>query len=77
MAEKDLLSGWGDVPLTADLMWKCPECGEKSPIEDWYETEVYCEMCGDHDARGCPKCDELYDHVWGEESLVNAQAATS
>ena len=44
---------------------ECPECKEWSKIEDWRETELYCELCGDHAAAVCPECDVAFDHVWG------------
>jgi len=67
----DVTDGWGCVPAAEE--WKCPECGETSPVEDWREIELGCGVCGTHDARQCPKCDEAYDHVWDDEILRDAQ----
>ncbi len=44
---------------------KCPECFVWSKIEDWEETSVGCELCGEHTAIRCPKCSECFDHVHG------------
>jgi len=67
---KDDKNGWQGVP--GGETWKCPECGETSPIEDWEECRPYCEDCGDHDGRMCPMCGKEYDHVWGAETLAEA-----
>jgi hypothetical protein len=48
----------------------CPNCKLDSP--EWIKSEVYCEDCGDHPAVRCPKCEETYDHVWGEDALLKA-----
>lgn len=66
--EEDKEHGWWDAP--AGTHWKCPECGETSPIEDWKECESFCDDCGSHDGRMCPKCDEVFDHVWGSEKIL-------
>lgn len=44
----------------------CPECKETSPHAEWSESEVGCELCGEHTAIKCPKCDERFDHVDSE-----------
>jgi len=63
MAVEDRL-GWSDVP--ALLEWKCPECKVTSNVDDWVETESWCEDCRDgHDARDCPNCSARFDSVWG------------
>ena len=43
---------------------QCPECKEWASHNNWTETEVYCEDCGEHSAIRCPNCDEVFDHVW-------------
>lgn len=53
----------------------CPECKVSSPSVDWYPGEVGCELCGDHAAVFCPHCAEGFDHVWGAETLKDAQKA--
>ena len=42
---------------------KCHECKEVSSISEWTESEVYCELCGEHSAIKCPKCDERFDMI--------------
>ena len=64
-------TGWWSVK--AFETWKCPECLETTPVDDWQETETYCEDCGSHDARRCPKCGETFDHVWGSSKIAAAQ----
>jgi hypothetical protein len=70
---KEDLNGWGHAP--AGTHWTCPECSKSSVIEDWIETETYCEDCGSHDARQCPSCKESFDHVWGSEMISEATEA--
>ena len=62
--------GWHHVD--ASDMWKCPECNEWSSYVDWDETTVACDDCGEHDARRCPKCDEVFDLVWGSKRIAEA-----
>lgn len=52
----------------------CPECGETSPIEEWIDCEVGCEMCGDHEAIKCPRCEERFEMVWGYEKIEAANS---
>ena len=52
-------------PLTPDSSVQCPECHEWSPIADWREGSVYCEICSEHTAIVCPKCLEQFD--WLDE----------
>jgi hypothetical protein len=63
-------NGWHDIP--ARLKWKCPECNEWSPYDAWEETIVGCEDCGEHDARECPVCNEVFDIVWGAARIAKA-----
>lgn len=64
--------GWWGAPALP--LWKCPECGEFSDPDTWEETEAGCEDCGTHDALRCPRCDEIFDHVWGSDRIADAQA---
>lgn len=66
-------NGWYDVEPRS--RWKCPNCGETSPVEDWRECEVYCEDCGSHDGRLCPACGDAFDHVWGSAKIEDASAS--
>jgi len=50
--------------LTEGCEIKCHECAEWSCHTDWTETVVYCEDCGEHSAIECPKCGEVFEHVW-------------
>lgn len=44
---------------------ECPECKKWSLYNEWKkEVEVYCGYGGEHSAIMCPKCEELFDHVW-------------
>lgn len=44
---------------------KCPKCGfVETDEEKFIDTTVPCEDCGEHSGIQCPRCDELYDHVW-------------
>ncbi len=73
MTVEDVQEGeWWGVPVTAEGSWRCPECGESSPVADWREMGVACDSCGDHDGRECPKCGEVFDHVFGAEKLAEA-----
>ena len=42
---------------------KCPECKEWVNHNQWKDSCVYCESCGDHTAIQCPNCEEIFDHV--------------
>lgn len=67
--------GWFDnVPRTH---WRCPECNETSPVEEWAESYIACDTCGDHEARKCPRCGELFDTVWGQKELIKANPSPS
>lgn len=69
MAKMDK-DGWCGVPGSAN--WKCPDCNKWTPFEEWREREVPCDECGDHDARVCPHCGAIFDHVWGSERISDA-----
>lgn len=71
MADQDKKYGWGLVPPLDN--WKCPECKVISTVENWVETEVYCELCDVHDARVCPNCGQVYDYVWDDGIVAEAQ----
>lgn len=62
------ISGWWIVKPEENLKegceLKCPECGEWANHNNWDESEVGCEDCGEHMAIKCPNCDERFDHVW-------------
>ena len=76
MTADDIASGWpviGRRIRPGVTEWCCPECGEVSPTVDWREVEPYCEDCGSHDGRECPRCHKWYDHVWDGDRLVEAQ----
>lgn len=53
--------------LTDESQILCEECGEWSLAKDWINLEIQCDICGDHPGIMCPKCDEVYDHVWSDE----------
>lgn len=46
---------------------KCPHCNEWSSHNDWEQTSLPCDLCGDHDAIRCPECFESFDHVWSPD----------
>ena len=60
-------SGWWAVEESEN--WICPECAEESLVDDWVEREPYCEDCGSHDGRECPRCHAVFDHVWGAQRI--------
>jgi hypothetical protein len=62
--------GWWDMPPLAE--WKCPDCGQASPVGEWAECEPGCEDCGSHDGRECQRCGEWFDHVFGIRRLLEA-----
>lgn len=68
MEIKDLV-GWVIAPFEGCEI-QCPECNKWSNHKKWIETEVYCEACGSHSGIQCPKCDEVFDHVWSPEFKV-------
>lgn len=50
--------------------WKCPECGETSPRDEWnHDAESFCEDCGSHGAEGCPRCFMAFDRVMQDGQL--------
>jgi ribosomal protein S27E len=57
----------------SDTVWLCPECGGESASKDWPETYVGCDLCGDHSARKCPSCGDVFDYVWDEENFALVQ----
>jgi hypothetical protein len=63
-------NGWHHVGPSEK--WKCPECNKWSGYADWLETFVECDDCGEHDARICPKCDAVFDIVWGSKRIAKA-----
>ena len=42
----------------------CPECEKWSSHTLWIESEVSCELCGEHPAIVCPCCEIYWDHVY-------------
>ena len=76
MRVSDAVALWEfDPPLRSksDLV-TCPAddagCGEASPLAEWLESTVYCELCSEHAAIVCPRCEEAFDHVWGPTFAV-------
>lgn len=70
MTIEDKLNGWDDIPIKDE--WLCPKCDKLSDVALWKYTEVGCDLCGSHEARRCPLCDEVFDCVWGVMDLVEA-----
>ena len=69
MKIEDIKGIWMVVPedtLQKGCEIKCPECGEWHNHEEWKETEVPCDLCGEHLAMECPNCKERFDHVYSE-----------
>lgn len=61
-----------DWPLCGECKTNtCPECGKRSLIEKWLETEVGCGDCGSHIAGICPECEEDVDTVHSDIELPN------
>ena len=75
MTATDAAEGWWSAP--PGLSWRCPDtdCLVLSPIAAWAQGEVGCDMCGEHDARQCPACEEWFDHVWGDDQIAEATGA--
>lgn len=71
----DKSKGWFEAP--AGETWTCPECEESSPIEEWNETEIPCDACGDHPARYCPRCFDAFDNVSGAKRIAKATKASA
>ena len=71
MTERNSDGWWAVQPRD---QWACPECREISPADDWPEREPYCEDCGSHDGRECPRCGEVFDHVLGDDKIEAACA---
>lgn len=69
---KEDRDGWWEAP--AGENWRCPECAELSPIDEWEERAPSCEDCGEHDGRECPRCGAVFDHVWGAPDIADATA---
>ena len=59
------LSAWEfNPPLTEGGEIKCPGCGKWSVHLAWVESDVFCDLCGEHTAVECPTCHLCIDHVW-------------
>lgn len=52
---------------------RCPECGVTTSADEWTESVVGCEVCGEHSAIRCPKCGEDFEHVWGSSRFKDQQ----
>ncbi len=72
--EEDRENGWWAAPTAAKCkgQWVCPDCKEPSPIGEWLEHQVPCELCGEHDGRMCPECEEVFDHIEGSNRIGGA-----
>ena len=66
---RDILSlSYGDkFEFDENTVVICPSCNEKVKISDFKETEVPCELCGEHYAIECPKCKNDFDITLCEE----------
>lgn len=56
------------IPLGANWIW-CKDEKKWTPIEEWRDSEVYCEICGDHPGMfHDPEdgCLETYDLIMNE-----------
>lgn len=44
---------------------RCPNdaCNSLLKVEDWIDSSVGCEDCGDHYAIECPVCGKRFDHI--------------
>lgn len=62
-------------PGNGDPVLTCTddECGHSAPSSKWAETAVYCEVCGEHFAAVCPKCDEVYDLTFKDKELLGGR----
>lgn len=52
------------------MQYVCPLCGAATPTDQWRETSVACEDCGDHAAILCPSCEEPVDLVYYDPEEV-------
>ncbi len=55
--------------INCSSMLRCAECGLWSQVWRWKHTEIFCEICGDHEALMCPECMEHFDCVWDDEEI--------
>ncbi len=70
------LSLWTfEPPLQPGSMIVCSECKAASLTDEWKESSVYCEDCGDHQAIRCPQCDWPFDHIFAKPFLTLTPAA--
>lgn len=53
---------WGNMN---NILTHC-DCGEPFKQSTWIEIETYgdCDLCGDHSAVQCPKCNQIYDTIY-------------
>ena len=69
MANNDFYGWWG---VKGRPTWICPKCNNPSSFLLWKALRAECEDCGDHDARQCPKCKQIFDHCGGDFLIENA-----
>lgn len=65
--------GWWQVGAYAQ--WMCPECEKLSLVQDWDEVEDFGEDCTRHNSRRCPRCQAVFDYLWGPGRIERATAA--
>jgi hypothetical protein len=59
------------LPKEGDVI-QCPDCKVWTEADQWDDTCIYCEMCGDHSAFACPACGLTVDHVYHNEDYPKA-----
>lgn len=65
MKANDAEAYWDfDSELKDDSIIQCPDCKEWKCISEWTESDMYCELCGEHPAVKCPDCDERFDLIF-------------
>jgi hypothetical protein len=55
--------GWWDYdsPLFEGCFIECPKCFVATSHEEWEESCILCDDCGEHAALVCPNCNSVID----------------
>jgi ribosomal protein S27E len=53
-----------DRPVEESDLIYCEDCEQHVPVVKWEETEIGCELCGEHSGIRCTECFNALDFIF-------------